>query len=74
MQRCAQVPSAKDGDRIMVLETCGRDGLSARASNLRHRRSASSDMHVHHLRHLHQVSYLPRFAGDAEGVPGELAP
>lgn len=68
------MPSAKDGDRIMVLETCGRDGLSARASNLRHRRSASSDMHVHHLHHLHQVSYLPRFAGDAEGVPGELAP
>ena len=68
------MPSAKDGDRIMVLETCGWDGLSARASNLRHRRSASSDMHVHHLHHLHQVSYLPRFAGDAEGVPGELAP
>ena len=55
----------QDGDRIMVLETCGSDALNVPAFEHEHQSRDAVAM---------QVDYVPRFVGDADGIPGEQRP
>ena len=58
----------QDGDRIMVLDTCGRAGLNAATQTTAGQGCSTSAL----LPTCSEVDYVPRFVGDAPGVPGQF--